>query len=163
MLSLPYAALVASGLGVASHLGFFIHGEHGQNGIHILRAAVLLPSLSCLYLIYYADFTRLHAILYTTAIFWSFTLSLWSSMFIYRGFFHPLRNFPGPPGAKYAKLWHSFAAADMKWYKTINKLHEQYGDYVRTGKPPLDQAPRPHADSNQAQTKSPSQTRYLSN
>lgn len=148
MLSLSYAVLVASALGVASHLGFFIHGEHGQNGIHILRAAVLLPSLSCLYLIYYANFTRLHAALYTTAVFWSFTLSLWSSMFVYRGFFHPLRNFPGPRGAKYTKLWHSFTAADMKWYKTVNKLHEEYGDYVRTGKPPPAQAPHSLADSS---------------
>lgn len=143
MFSLSCAALVASGLGVASHLGFFIRGEHGRNGIHILQAAILLPSLSYLYLIYYADFTSLHAVLYTTAIFWSFTVSLWTSMLIYRGFFHPLRNFPGPSGAKYTKFWHSVAAADMKWYKTVNKMHEAYGDFVRTGKLPDSGTPYP--------------------
>lgn len=134
MLSLPYAALVASGLGVASHLGFFMHGEQNSNGIHILRAAVVVPSLSYLYLIYYADFTRLQAVWYTTATFWSFTISLWSSMLVYRGFFHRLHKFPGPSRAKYTKFWHSFAAADMFWYKTVKKLHAQYGDFVRTGK-----------------------------
>jgi hypothetical protein len=134
MLSLPFAALAASGLGVASHLGFFMHGEHGLHGIHILRAAILLPSLTYIYLINYSDFIHLHAILFTTTIFWSYAISVWCSMFVYRGFFHPLRNFPGPSGAKYTKIWHSFAAADFKWYKTVNKLHEQYGDFVRTGK-----------------------------
>lgn len=134
MLVLPYAALAASGLGVASHLGFFIRGEHQENGIHLLRAAVLLPSLCYLYLFKYASFSHLQALLYTTTIFWSFTLSLWASMLIYRGFFHPLRNFPGPTGAKYSKFWHSFKAADFHWYKTVNSLHQQYGDFVRTGR-----------------------------
>ena len=134
MLPLPYAALATSGLGVASHLSFFIRGEHHKNGIHILRAAVLLSSLSYLYLIYYASFTRIQAAVFTTTVFWSFTLSLWTSMLIYRGFFHRLHAFPGPVGAKYSKFWHTFAAADMHWYKTINALHKEHGDFVRTGK-----------------------------
>ena len=134
MLALSTAALAASACGVVSHLGFFIHGEHNRNGIYILRAAVLLPSLSYLYLIYYHSFTRLQAIVFTTTVFWSFTLSLWSSMLIYRGFFHRLRSFPGPSGAKYSKFWHTFKAADFRWYKKVNALHAKYGDFVRTGK-----------------------------
>lgn len=164
MLALPYAALAASGFGVASHLGFFIRGEHQKNSIHILRTAVLLPSLCYLYLFNSASFSHVQAFIYTTTLFWSFTLSLWTSMLIYRGFFHPLRKFPGPDGAKYSKLWHSFAAADFHWYKTVNKLHTQYGDFVRTGQ----NIGTPHptynlTNTNQARTSSPSQTRRPSN
>ncbi|KAL2861147.1 uncharacterized protein BJX67DRAFT_314377 [Aspergillus lucknowensis] len=51
---------------------------------------------------------------------------------LYRAFFHPLRNFPGPPLAKLSALWPSRKnATDSKFHATVDALHEKYGDFVR--------------------------------
>lgn len=67
---------------------------------------------------------------------WScFVFSLWTSMLVYRAFFHPLHKFPGPFGAKLTKLWtlRKVIQSGLRWYQVLDELHEQYGDYVRTG------------------------------
>ena len=62
-------------------------------------------------------------------------LSLWTSMLVYRAFFHPLRHFPGPFGARLSKFWalSQTAKSGMRWYQVDEVLHQRYGDYVRTG------------------------------
>lgn len=62
-------------------------------------------------------------------------LSLWANMLVYRAFFHPLNKFPGPFGAKLTKFWSlkKVHESDTKWFRVAGELHEQYGDYVRTG------------------------------
>lgn len=62
-------------------------------------------------------------------------LSLWINILVYRAFFHPLNNFPGPFGAKLSKFWAlgQVVKSKIKWYQVTEELQEQYGDYVRTG------------------------------
>ena len=64
-----------------------------------------------------------------------FIISLWANMLVYRAFFHPLNEFPGPFGAKLSKLWSlgKVFQSDIKWYKVAGDLQEKYGDYIRTG------------------------------
>lgn len=54
-------------------------------------------------------------------------------MTIYRLFFHPLRRFPGPVLARVSKLWHVFHCINSRNYLLLDKLHLQYGEFVRTG------------------------------
>lgn len=65
----------------------------------------------------------------------TFVSSILASMLVYRAFFHPLKGFPGPFGAKLSKFWAVRQALNsgLKWYKVDAQLHEKYGDYVRTG------------------------------
>lgn len=65
-----------------------------------------------------------------------FVLSLWTNILIYRAFFHPLRKFPGPFGAKLSKFWSLNKAmrSGLRYYQVVDQLHEKYGDFVRTGK-----------------------------
>ncbi|KAI1372782.1 putative benzoate 4-monooxygenase cytochrome P450 [Hypoxylon crocopeplum] len=64
----------------------------------------------------------------------SFNAGLFSSMTIYRLFFHRLRNFPGPIDVKVSRLFSAFRAANSgKYYNEIGQMHEEYGDFVRTG------------------------------
>jgi hypothetical protein len=67
-----------------------------------------------------------------------FLLSLWTSVLLYRTFFHPLNNFPGPFPAKLSKVWAltQVAKTGLKWYQVDATLHQKYGDYVRTGMSP---------------------------
>ena len=48
----------------------------------------------------------------------TFLVSLWTNMLVYRGFFHPLKNFPGPFGAKFSKFWalNQVLKSKIKWY-----------------------------------------------
>ena len=132
-ITLLQSVAVASGLGVLTHLGYFIRGEHHTQGIYILTTAALFPWISLYSLWHYADFSVLRAAAYSFAIEWSFVISLWTSMLVYRIFFHPLKKFPGPLMAKPSKLWHSIQASKLRWYKDAWDLHAQYGEYVRTG------------------------------
>ncbi|KAI4602498.1 hypothetical protein KJ359_009742 [Pestalotiopsis sp. 9143b] len=56
------------------------------------------------------------------------------SMVIYRLFFHRLCKFPGPLGARVSKFYSaSLAAKDVQYHKNVARMHEKYGDFIRTG------------------------------
>ena len=63
-------------------------------------------------------------------------MSLWVNMLAYRAFFHPLRRFPGPFGARLSKFWNlgKVLRSKIRWYQVAGDLKEKYGDYVRTGR-----------------------------
>jgi hypothetical protein len=65
----------------------------------------------------------------------SAVLSLWTNMLMYRAFFHPLKNFPGPFPARLSKLWSlgKVIESKIRWYRVVGNLKNKYGDYVRTG------------------------------
>lgn len=63
----------------------------------------------------------------------SFTLALFSSIAMYRVFFHRLQRFPGPRIAAVSKFWHMSHCLSSKNHLLLEKLHRQYGDFVRTG------------------------------
>jgi hypothetical protein len=65
----------------------------------------------------------------------AFNIGLFLSIGIYRLFFHRLRHFPGPIGAKLSRLYATLLASrNIQYYKEVENLHRQYGDFVRTGK-----------------------------
>lgn len=60
---------------------------------------------------------------------------IYTSMLLYRAFFHRLRKYPGPFLARLTNFY--ITARSMKklhLFEEVQKLHEQYGDYVRLGK-----------------------------
>ncbi|KAF3480939.1 uncharacterized protein GIQ15_06286 [Arthroderma uncinatum] len=63
----------------------------------------------------------------------TFTVSLFSSIIFYRIFLHRDRHFPGPFLAGVTKLWHTFHSISAQNHLVLEKLHRQYGDFVRTG------------------------------
>ncbi|OJJ89023.1 cytochrome P450 [Aspergillus glaucus CBS 516.65] len=64
----------------------------------------------------------------------AFHTGLFGSMVLYRLFFHPLRNFPGPVGARISRLHASFLTLKTaQMHYVVQDMHRQYGDVVRTG------------------------------
>lgn len=65
----------------------------------------------------------------------SFNAGLSLSMGMYRLFFHRLRKFPGPIGARLSRFYTTaLASKKIQYYLEVKKIHETYGDFVRTGK-----------------------------
>lgn len=65
----------------------------------------------------------------------SFLTALAISIVIYRLYLHPLRAFPGSWGAKISRLY-VFALVRRtggKYHFELERLHRQFGDFVRTG------------------------------
>lgn len=54
---------------------------------------------------------------------------------IYRSFFHRLGRFPGPWGAKVSRLYSMWISkrSGLKYQVELEKLHAEFGDFVRTG------------------------------
>jgi len=68
----------------------------------------------------------------------SFNTGLTLSIGIYRLFFHRLREFPGPLGAKLSRFYTvKLAAKSVQYNVEVAKMHEKYGDFIRTGRTPL--------------------------
>ncbi|OAG39457.1 hypothetical protein AYO21_06285 [Fonsecaea monophora] len=133
ILSLSQIAAVGTVLGVVSHLTYFIHGEHHRQAFQYFVAFVTFPIIATGAQLTFGVPVVLAlqqtAILYTT-----YLTGLYSSLFLYRAFFHRLRSFPGPFGARLSKLWHVWKVAPhVDNYKHLTRMHEKYGTFVRTG------------------------------
>ncbi|KAF4773091.1 benzoate 4-monooxygenase cytochrome P450 [Colletotrichum scovillei] len=64
-----------------------------------------------------------------TILFSSLTTGIYTSMLVYRGLFHRLREFPGPFLAKFTNLYVTFKIWNrMHLHENVRKLHEKYGD-----------------------------------
>ncbi|RWA10857.1 hypothetical protein EKO27_g4259 [Xylaria grammica] len=63
----------------------------------------------------------------------SYAAGLFSSIVIYRKYFHRLRRFPGPRLAAVTKLWHVWKGLDGKNHLLLEDLFKRYGPIIRTG------------------------------
>ena len=132
-LKLEVAALVGTALGVASHLGYFIHGEHHMQATRIAAFFIIAPVLLFIVTLRdidghsYSEAGKITAV--GTA---SYFTALSTSILIYRAFFHPLRRFPGPFSAKLSKITHVLRIAkDSKNYLLNEQMFDKYGQFVR--------------------------------
>ncbi|CZR61640.1 related to pisatin demethylase cytochrome P450 [Phialocephala subalpina] len=130
---LPRWAALSAGSGVLSHLLYFIRGEHHKQVVKLAQLFFLIPTAIFILLIRVGKFNITEASLATFTLVASYLFSLWTSMLIYRAFFHRLGSFPGPPLAKLTKFWHIAQLGNNDNYKRLDIWHNQYGDYVRIG------------------------------
>jgi tryprostatin B 6-hydroxylase len=125
--------LAASAItGIVVHHGLFIQGEW-----HLRVPRVVFSHIALAYIVWSfvpnesgnsAEHRRI-----CVSMFLCYLASLFSSMTIYRLFFHRLRHFPGPKLAAITKFWHVFEARYSTNYLVMQRLHEEYGTFVRTG------------------------------
>lgn len=131
--TLRAVALVGGALGIASHLGYFIHGEHHMNGTRILLSFLAVPIFLFVTVIRLDDNSSVLAASQVTAIASSSYFSaLILSILVYRVFFHPLRNFPGPFSVRLSKLFHTLRIGkESRNNIQADQLHQKYGEFVR--------------------------------
>ena len=126
--------LLAGTAGVLSHLCFFIRGEHHVQAPAIVRTYMVLATTIFFLQLKAYNYEMRDAAIANSLILTAYAGSLFSSMITYRLFFHRLRKFPGPIMARISKLYHFWNIRHYDQYLFLEKLHQQYGDLVRTGK-----------------------------
>ena len=125
---------MAAASGVASHLCFFIYGEHHMKAPILFRLYILL-FLALLYVeIAVKKQNAFSGTKEAFEVFAVYTLSLLTSIVVYRKCFHRLRHFPGPFMAGVSKLWQTSKTLDSQNHVLLDRLYDEYGDFVRTGK-----------------------------
>ena len=120
-------------LGLASHLGYFIHGEHHRSSWQILRFFMACPVIAVITLAGGFHVPLLHAMFLAVNALLSYIIALTTSILIYRGVFHRLRGYRGPTLAKFSKFYETSCLFKHQSYKVLQKWHDEYGSYVRTG------------------------------
>ncbi|KAL1640915.1 hypothetical protein SLS58_006531 [Diplodia intermedia] len=116
-----FHALVVRKLEVEEHLYRFL-------GIYLAAMASSVPV--CVSVLDDAGTALGRAALVTV----SFNAGLCASMLVYRAFFHRLRAFPGPFGARLSRFYVTAASArDVQYHEVIRGWHGKYGDFIRTG------------------------------
>lgn len=125
--------LIAAALGVTAHHGYFIHGDHltnipplllGTGAFYVSAIALQVALLSSPLIQSWLLVTRIYA---------AFATGLYTSIFVYRVWFHRLNKYPGPWGAKVSKLYHMYHIRHLDQWKWYQSLIQQYGPVVRIG------------------------------
>ena len=132
MLILPKLGIAAAA-GVASHVCLFRQGEWHMQAPVLLRIALALSLCTFCAQVRYDTGFNSASLTASLSIILSYTTALFGSILLYRRFFHRLRNFPGPTWAGLTKFWHVFHCLDSQNYLLLEDLHQNYGQFVRTG------------------------------
>ena len=130
----PYFELLVSAFaGILSHVFYFVRGEHHLHAPIIARVYIaLFVGLSLLEWTLHDGNARA-ALLSTFIILGGYLVSIFTSLSVYRLCFHRLAPFPGPVLARLTKFYHLHHVRGLDQYLFLERLHQRYGDYVRTG------------------------------
>ncbi len=125
------SCLVASAAGFLSHHLYFIRGIRDMEVRNIIFGHIIALSLLFFKTVSTAGLSQgvVTYIVISTAYF----VSLFSSILVYRLFFHPLRRFPGPIGVVISHWYVAWMGWGGKLHREYVQMHEQYGDFVRVG------------------------------
>lgn len=133
-MSMSFCVHGGAAFGVASHLVYFIHGEHHMDAPVFFCLALILPFLLLFYCIGLLHLGLWPAAGLTAATLGAYWTAIFTSITIYRLFFHRLRRFPGPLLAKTSKLYNAYRTTRENNFRWLARLHDEYGPIVRTGK-----------------------------
>lgn len=117
--------------GVVMHYGVFIKNEWHMQGPRIIKIGLTVYGL--LTLLEAKRHWSMAAMGDAALILASFAFSLLMSIAVYRIFAHRTRHFPGPRLAGISKLWHMYQCRYGQNHLVLERMHREYGDFVRTG------------------------------
>lgn len=120
-------------MGVTVHLALFIHGEWHLYAPSIVIAHTSMTALFTALILFGSGSGVKHALAITVQTLLCYLLALFTSIGVYRVFFHRLRKFPGPLLARITKIWHMVHCLDSRNHLVLEKVYKKYGPIVRTG------------------------------
>lgn len=102
---------------------------------HIIFASIASFAILFANFHHYSNHSISESLFGAAAIALSFTGGFFASTFMYRAFFHRLHRFPGPFLAKISRFYaFTVAFTTLRSHTAAERVHEKYGDFVRTGK-----------------------------
>ncbi|KAJ5939345.1 hypothetical protein N7466_002479 [Penicillium verhagenii] len=119
--------------GVLSHVFIFrtLPVEEYLKSLILLYAATAV-AIGATYLSI-SDVSFLQALVRVAIITSSFNTGLAASIGVYRYFFHRLHRFPGPKLSKLSRFHDAYLAArNVQYNVEVERMHEKYGDFIRT-------------------------------
>ncbi|KAJ5356144.1 Cytochrome P450 [Penicillium concentricum] len=121
--------------GLTAQLLFYRHGEWDLTAPRLVVSYIFLFLGATLLERYQKDELPIGAPSHLAAkVVGCHILGIYASMLFYRAFLHRLSRFPGPFLARLSNFHVTFLSArKLQLYEETEKLHEQYGDYVRLG------------------------------
>lgn len=120
-------------VGSISHLVYFRSGEHHLYGMRYVFFGMGIILASAFAQSYCLHLTIGAALAQTSLVVGSYLIGLYSSLVIYRVFFHPLRSFGGPYGCRISSAWFATYLAKSDAFRQLESLHHRYGDFLRIG------------------------------
>lgn len=131
---LPLLSAMAATAGFLSHVLYFIRHEHHKQAVLFVKLFLGFPPVSCLFLMrsMHVNFSQAATVMVSMTA--AYLVALWTSMIVYRSFFHRLHHFPGPALAKTSKFYHVSRLGRMDNYQKLAAWHQTYGNVVRIGK-----------------------------
>ncbi|KAM0293757.1 hypothetical protein ACHAPM_011479 [Fusarium culmorum] len=127
-------ASISALAGVLSHHIVFRPYEIDGNAWDLVFAYIGLSIALCIAYAQIAGLGLFASLCRTLLVATTYNVSLTASILVYRAFFHRLRSFPGPFMAKLSRFYSLLKVAKTtRGCEDIQRLHEEYGDIVRTG------------------------------
>jgi hypothetical protein len=127
--------LSVAGLGVLSHVSIFRILPVEEYLYGLLGLYLVTPLLITLAYTFVTNFALPQVLIRVGWIVLAFNGGLTSSIGVYRLFFHRLHHFPGPVLSKLSRFYDAYLAGrNVQYNVEIEKLHDTYGDFIRTGR-----------------------------
>ena len=129
--------LLACYSGFLSHTSYFNHGEHHLHSLLYLVLIIAFPTVGALFshLAFRSNAVEVLATLPNLQI-WCLA-SVFASLVLYRvSPIHRLSKFPGPWSWRLSKLLQVWNNRSLRAFEEWPRLHQQYGECVRTGETP---------------------------
>lgn len=123
--------LIAICVGFLSHWYWFVRGEHDNYAGNYVR--YYLVAFTVLVLTHLNELPLLQSLAASTIIAVSNLSALTVSILTYRLVLSPIRHIPGPFLLKCSKIYHFWNIRALDNFRFLNKLHQKYGNVVRTG------------------------------
>lgn len=117
--------------GILVHHIIFIKNEWHMQGPRIIKTVI--AAYAVLALLEARKTLSVAAFGHAGLIVGSFISCLLLSIAAYRLFAHRTRHFPGPRLAGLTKLWHMYQCRNGQNHLVLERMHREYGDFVRTG------------------------------
>ncbi|CAF3556877.1 unnamed protein product [Fusarium graminearum] len=131
-------ASISALAGVLSHHIVFRPYEIDGNAWDLVFAYIGLSIALCIAYAQIAGLGLFASLCRTLLVATTYNVSLTASILVYRAFFHRLRSFPGPFMAKLSRFYSLLKVAKTtRGCENIQRLHEEYGDIVRTATPAM--------------------------
>ncbi|KAG3183374.1 hypothetical protein PC129_g25339 [Phytophthora cactorum] len=127
----PVQCLTAGIFVLLAHGLYFIHWADDRNAVKVLLVHLLV--LILIMPLEVVSWGAGKGLQVSALVFATYLTTLFTSIVVYRLFFHQLQRFPGPFWARVTKGYGTYVNRNGKMHEEYDRLLHEYGPFVRIG------------------------------